>query len=50
MGVPNVGGLSLGQWSAICHVWNKAHQEKSETEAPSDDEFEQAVLAARGVS
>lgn len=49
MGVQNVGDLSLGEWAAICRQWNKAHGE-SKPDAPSDDEFDRAVLAARGVS
>lgn len=50
MNVQNVGALSLGQWAAICRQWNKAHGEKGDTAPPSEDEFDAAVMAARGVS
>lgn len=49
MGIPNARALSLGEWAAICRAWSKAHGEKSETAAPTEDEFEAAVMAARGV-
>ncbi len=49
MQIQNVGAMSLGEWSAICRVWSKAHGEKNETAPPSEDEFEAAVMAARGV-
>lgn len=45
MGVHNVGDLSLGQWTAICRQWNKAHGGKPP--APSDDDFDEAVKQAR---
>lgn len=47
MGVQNVGDLSLGQWAAICRGWAKAHGQ-AKAEAPSEAEFDAAVLAARG--
>ncbi|WP_181171966.1 MULTISPECIES: hypothetical protein [unclassified Mesorhizobium] len=47
MGIQNVGALSLGQWIAIGRQWNKAHGGKPG--APSDDEFEAAVQAARSL-
>jgi len=47
MGVQNVGDLSLGQWSAIIHGWDEAHGDKK-IAPPTEDEFEAAVLAARG--
>lgn len=49
MGVQNVGSLSLGQWAAICRAWNRAHGQ-SRTEAPSEDEFDLAVMRVRGVA
>lgn len=49
MSIANVGDLSLGQWSAICRAWNKAHGE-SKAEAPSEAEFDAAVMRARGVA
>ena len=50
MNIQDVGALSLGQWSAIARQWNKAHGKGSDpSNAPSDDEFDAAVLAARGV-
>lgn len=48
MNIQNVGSLSLGQWVAVCRIWNKA-QGGGQSAAPSDDEFEKAVLAARGI-
>lgn len=48
MGVHEVGRLSLGQWSALCRSWEKAHNTKASVAPPSEDEFEAAVLAARG--
>lgn len=47
MGIQDVGDLSLGQWSAIVRAWNAANGGKAD--APSEDDFETAVLAARGV-
>lgn len=47
MGVDNPGALSLGQWTAICRQWNRAHS--GQVEPPSRAEFEAAVLEARGV-
>lgn len=48
MGVHDVGRLSLGQWAAICRTWTRAHDQKANVSPPSEDEFEAAVLAARG--
>lgn len=48
MGVPDVGALSLGQWVAICRGWAKAHGQGG-IDPPSEDEFDQAVMRARGV-
>lgn len=39
--------LSLGEWIALCEGWNKAHGKASET-PPGEDEFEAALIAARG--
>lgn len=47
MNVHNVGSMSLGQWSAICRQWNRAHGDKADMPAPSDEEFDAAVMAAR---
>ncbi len=49
MHVQNVGALSLGEWSAICRSWTKAHSGKSSIAPPSEDDFDAAVMAARGV-
>jgi len=49
MGVHNVGDLSLGQWTAICRHWARAHADGTKVEPPSREEFEAAVLASRGV-
>ncbi|MFC3209199.1 hypothetical protein [Aquamicrobium soli] len=48
MGVKDVGSLSLGEWAAITRRWNLAHAEKPE--APTDDEFDRAIEAARSVN
>lgn len=48
MGVHDVGSLSLGQWVAICRHWSKAHGQ-SKAEPPTEDEFDRAVMRARGV-
>lgn len=50
MNIHNVGSLSLGQWSAICRAWTKAHGDKGDIAPPSEDEFDAAAMAARGVS
>jgi hypothetical protein len=49
MNIPNVGDLSLGQWSAIVRAWNKSHNGNKPI-APTDDEFDLAVMRARGVA
>lgn len=49
MGIAHVGALSLGEWSAVVKAWNRAHGD-GKPDAPSDDEFDRAVMAARGVS
>lgn len=48
MNIHDAGDLSLGQWAAICRQWAKAHGE-STVAPPSEDEFEAAILAARGL-
>lgn len=48
MGVQDVGSLSLGQWSAICRQRAKANGD-NKPGAPTEDEFDAAVMAARGV-
>lgn len=40
--------LSLGEWAAICRGWNKAHGQNT-VSAPSEEEFDRAVMAARGL-
>ena len=47
MGVGDVMSLSLGEWLAICAVWDRAHG-KDTAAPPSADEFEAALMAARG--
>ncbi len=49
MGIQDVGRLSLGQWMAIQRAWQKANS-ASKVDAPSEDEFEAAVMEARGVA
>jgi hypothetical protein len=48
MGIPNVGGLSLGQFSLLAKAWQK-RQSGGKPGAPTEDEFDRAVMAARGV-
>jgi hypothetical protein len=48
MNVQNVGNRSLGEWASICRQWAKAHGE-STVEPPTEDEFEAAIMAARGL-
>jgi hypothetical protein len=47
MGISDVCSLSLGEWAAVCRGWRKAHGDNKPT-APTEDEFEQAVMRARG--
>ncbi len=47
MGVQNVERLSIGQWLAMVEGWIAAHADKPR--APSDDEFEAALSAAKGM-
>jgi len=47
MGVPDVGRLSLGEFIAESRGWAKAHGSAQEA-PPSEDEFDRAVMAARG--
>lgn len=48
MGLSGVGDLSLGQWIATVAGWNKTHGGPQQVAPPSDDEFDKAVMAARG--
>lgn len=41
--------MSLGEWVAVARGWNKAHGAKDEAAPPTEDEFEAALLAARGI-
>jgi hypothetical protein len=47
MSVPDVGRLSIGEWAAVVRGWEIAHGAKK-MRPPSEDAFENAVLAARG--
>lgn len=47
MGIPDVGQLSLGEFSAEVSGWYKAHG-KDTSVAPSEEDFDRAVMAARG--
>ena len=49
MNVQNVERLSLGEWVATVRAWNRMHG-GGKTDAPSEEEFEAAMLAARGAS
>lgn len=50
MGIPDVGALSLGQWTAIVKAWNAAHASEDTPPAPPTvDEFELAYAKARGL-
>lgn len=48
MGIADVGHLSLGEFSAYSRQWAAAHGH-GKPQAPTEDEFEAAILAARGV-
>lgn len=48
MNIHNAGALSLGEYAAICRQWAEAHGDGKQ-DAPSEDEFDAAVMAARGV-
>lgn len=47
MGIADIGRLSIGEWYAICRRWDKAHGGSMAT-PPSEDEFDAAIIAARG--
>lgn len=47
MNVHNVGRLSIGEWVATVKAWNRMHG-GDKSDAPSEEEFEAAVLAVRG--
>jgi hypothetical protein len=47
MNIQDVGRLSLGQWAACVRGWNIAHGAAT-VAPPTEEAFEQAVLAARG--
>jgi hypothetical protein len=49
MNIADVGALSLGQWAAICRAWNLAHGD-GKAVPPTEDEFDRAVLRARGLA
>lgn len=49
MGVQNVGDMSLGEWIAISTGWAKAHG-SNKVSAPTEDEFDRAVMSARGAA
>lgn len=42
-----IRAMSLGEWIAVVSGWNRAHAGKNTVSAPSDDEFFEAVTAAR---
>lgn len=46
MNVHDVGGLSLGEFAAICRHWARAHGD-AQVAPPSEDEFERAVTNSR---
>jgi hypothetical protein len=48
MGVHNVRSLSIGEWAAICRAWRKSHGD-NKPEAPTEDEFDAAIMRARGI-
>lgn len=50
MQVQDVMSLSLGEWVAVRQAWERAHSDdKNDVDPPTEDEFDRAVLAARGV-
>lgn len=44
-----VRDMSLGQYAAIARGWAKAHGQ-AKLSAPSEDEFDAAVMRARGIN
>ncbi|MBN9018722.1 MAG: hypothetical protein J0H11_15015 [Rhizobiales bacterium] len=48
MNIADVGDLTIGQWAANVRHWQKAHATKPS--APSEDEFDLAVMQARGAA
>lgn len=48
MNIADVGSLTIGQWDALFKHWQKVHATKPS--APSEDEFDLAVMQARGVA
>lgn len=49
MNVQGVGSLSLGEWVATVRGWNRLHG-GDKADAPSEEELEAAMLAARGAA
>jgi hypothetical protein len=48
MNIQRWGDLSLGEWSAICRTWNKAHR-VGPPPPPTEAEFDKAVMISRGI-
>ncbi|WP_309086467.1 hypothetical protein [Chelativorans sp.] len=42
--------LSLGEWAAIYTVWQRRHDKKPNVSPPSEEEFDLAIMRARGVA
>ncbi len=49
MGLVDPGSLSLGQYAAITRGWARARGQ-AKLAAPSEDEFDAAVMLKRGVA
>lgn len=49
MGVQGVSDLSLGEWAARAQGWAQAHGQ-SKAEAPTEDQFDLAVMQARATA
>lgn len=49
MGIPDVMGISLPEYAAVCRQWDLAHREegKAKLTPPTDEEFERAQMAVR---
>lgn len=48
MGIREPMQMSLGEWVVTVAAWNRAHG-GAKASPPSEDEFDRAVLAARGI-
>lgn len=47
MGVKDAASLSIGEWTAVCRAWRKAHG-GDKPAPPTEAEFDLAMMMARG--